>query len=203
MEFQYYGKNTVTLAVKGRRFVIDANTFTKDKKSIFKNEDVILFTEKNDSRFTLNNNLILDSPGEYEISDVSVNGIQSKHFKDQEPDVTMFKITTNELTVLITGNINPDINDTMLEKIGMIDLLIVPTGGFGHTLSPTDALKVVKAIEPKVFIPTYYKNGSEDLYNIGDVVSQLGMEISEKTTKYKAKANDLSDKTQLVVLEIS
>lgn len=200
MEFQYLGGNAILMTVKGRKFYFDSWLISGlAKKSVIKDEDVVLLTQKR--KYQSPSKLTFDSPGEYEISDVSITGIQSKSFKESESDVTMFKVTTNEINVLITGSINPDISESMLEKIGMIDVLIVPAGGFGETLNPNDALKIVKSIEPKIFIPTYYKDGTENLYSIDEIVSQLGMEITEKTNKYKAKVSELTDKTQLVVIE--
>ncbi len=200
MEFQYFGGNAVSMTVKGRKFYFDGwMSSDLNKKSIIKEEDVVLLTQRTDLKSS--SKLIFDSPGEYEVSDVSITGIQAKSFKESGSDITMFKITTNEISALITGSVNPDISESMLEKIGMIDVLIVPAGGFGETLNPNDAMKVVKSIEPKIFIPTYYKTESENLYSIDEIVSQLGMEISEKTNKYKVKLNELTDKTQLVVIE--
>ncbi len=200
MEFQYFGGNSILVSVKGRKFYFDNWTINQElgKKSSVKDEDVILMTQKKDDQ-TLNN-LTFDSPGEYEVSDVSIVGIPSKAFTDSESNLTMFKISTNEVNVLITGNVNPEISDALLEKIGMIDILIVPAGG-SSVLGPNDALKIVKSIEPKIFIPTFYKEASGQFYALDEIVSQLGMEISEKTNKYKPKLNELTDKTQLVILE--
>ncbi len=38
----------------------------------------------------------------------------------------------------------------------MVDLLIVPVGGNGYTVDPVGAMKLIKAIEPKLVVPSHY-----------------------------------------------
>ncbi len=204
MELQFYGGNAIVINIKNRRFIFDNWTASKsnDKMSI-KPDDVEIFTEINQKG---KSKLYFNSPGEYEVSDISIVGIQSKAFKESEVDVTMFKIISNDFTILITGNINPNIPDNVLEKIGIVDVLIVPAGGMTLVPNPNDVLKIIKSIEPKIIVPTYYKtkeNSGPDLYEIEDIISELGMEVIERNTKIKLKNNELSDKTQLIILDQS
>ncbi len=204
MELQFYGGNAIVINIKNRRFIFDNWTASKsnDKMSI-KPDDVEIFTERNQKG---KSKLYFNSPGEYEVSDISIVGIQTKAFKENEADVTMFKIISSDFTLLITGNINPNIPDSILEKIGIVDVLIVPTGGMTLVPNPNDVLKIIKSIEPKIIVPTYYKtkeNSGLDLYEIEDIISELGMEVIERNTKIKLKNNELSDKTQLIILDQS
>ena len=49
-----------------------------------------------------------------------------------------------------------NLTDQQIEEIGMVDILIVPVGGYGYTLEPKQAVEVVRAIEPKIVIPVHY-----------------------------------------------
>ena len=157
MDLQFFGANCVSIGIKGVRIVIDDNLVSLGAKSITKPDDIALFTTRDHS--PVQARLIFDGPGEYEVSDISIVGIAARAHMDEYDaryTATMYKVATGDVNVLITGHIHPDINDALLEQIGTVDLLVIPVGGFGYTLDPIGALKVIKAIEPKLIIPTHY-----------------------------------------------
>ncbi len=174
-------------------------------KSVLKADDVALFT--NQHKGGGNARLMFDSPGEYEVSDVSVIGIAARAHMDEEGkrSATILKLVAGDTTVLVTGHIYPELSDAQLEAIGMIDVLVVPVGGNGYTTDPVGALKLIKAIEPKLVIPTHYADKAlkyevpqQDLSN---ALKEIGMEPKETVSKLRIKPGELSDVTQLVVLE--
>ena len=204
MDLQYHGANAISLSYKGTRIVIDDNLSELGGKNITKPEDIALFTAKHEP---VDARLVFDRPGEYEVSEISVNGIAARAHMDEDKAMTatMFKLMAGELSVLITGHIYPNLTDEQLEDIGPVDILIVPVGGNGYTLDPLGAIKIIKDIEPKIVIPTHYADKTinypvpqQDLTN---ALKELGMEPKETVTKLKLKPADLSDVTQLIVLE--
>src|SRR5206468_745538 len=96
---------------------------------------------------------------------------------------TMFKLIIGDTNVLVTGHIYPELTDQQLEAIGMIDILLVPVGGNGYTVDPIGALKLIKAIEPKMVIPTHYAEKSLNLpvpqQDLTNALKELGMEPKE------------------------
>lgn len=206
MDLQFYGANCLSLTHKGTRIVIDDNLADLGAKTVTKSDDVSLFTGAHGEAV---GRIAFDGPGEYEVADVSVIGIPAQAHIDEAKTLkaTMFKMIVGDLTILVTGHIYPALTEAQLEKIGMIDVLVVPVGGNGYTLDPVGALKLIKAIEPKLVVPTHYADEAltfpvpqQDLSN---ALSELGMEPKETVAKLKAKAHELSDVTQLVVLEKS
>lgn len=208
MELQFFGANCIGLTHKGTRIVVDDNLAELGSKSITKATDVALFTGPHDTESSAR--LTFDSPGEYEVADTSVIGIAARAHVDEEdkpPQATMFKLVTGELSVLLTGHIYPELSEAQLETIGTVDLLVVPVGGNGYTVDPVGALKLIKAIEPKLVIPTHYADKAlkypvpqQDLAN---ALKELAMEPKETIAKLKLKPGELSDLTQLIVLEKS
>ncbi len=207
MDLQFYGANCVGLNVKGTRIVIDDNLADLGAKTVTKAGDVALFTGPHglpakDVRLTF------DSPGEYEVADVSVIGIPARaHLDEGGLATTMYKIVHSELTVLITGHIYPELTEKQLERIGIIDVMIVPVGGSGYTLDPVGALKVVKAVEPKLVIPTHYADKALNYpvpqIELASALHDLAMEPKETVSKMRVKAAELGAVMQLVVLEKS
>ncbi len=92
MELQFYGANCFSVAYKGTRIILDDNLADLGAKSITKTEDVALFTGTHASASAARR--VFDSPGEYEVADISVIGIAARAHVD-EPDqrqATMFKL---------------------------------------------------------------------------------------------------------------
>jgi len=205
MDIQYFGANCVVLTVKNTRVVIDDNLADLGAKSVTKAGDIALFTgahgiPKADVK------LSIDIPGEYEVSDISITGIPTRsHLDEGGENSTMFKITSGEVTVLVTGHIYPQLSDKHLEAIGLVDVMLVPVGGHGYTLDPIGALKVIKAVEPKLVIPTHYEDKALSYEvpqaDLKSALHDMGMEPKETVSKLKVKPSELSDATQLIVLE--
>ena len=209
MDIQFYGANCVSFNFKSTRIVVDDNLQSLGKKSVLKNEDVALFTAEADEKTPLKARLVLDVPGEYEVADISIIGIPARSHTDEAGmhNTTMYKITANDVSILVTGHISSELSESQLESIGMVDVLIIPVGGHGYTLDPQGALNVIKEIEPKLVIPTNY-DASGIKYPVpqlalSEALKELGMEPKETVSKLKLRSADLSDVTQLVVLELS
>ncbi|HEY4963323.1 MAG TPA: MBL fold metallo-hydrolase [Candidatus Saccharimonadales bacterium] len=207
MDIQFYGANCLTFSYKNTRVVIDDNLAELGKKSITKAEDIALYTSNSPEKKTAR--LTFDGPGEYEVGTMSVMGIEAKPFiNDDSGDVvTMFKIFNNEISVLVTGHILGELTASQLEKVGAIDVLFVPVGNGGYTLDPIGAQKLIRDIEPKIVVPTHYKESGLN-YPVPQgaldaAIKELAMEPKETLAKLKLKPIDLTDVTQLVILETS
>jgi L-ascorbate metabolism protein UlaG (beta-lactamase superfamily) len=207
MDLQFYGANCVSLTHKGTRFVIDDNLAELGAKSILKGEDVALYTAAVHEKPAAAR-LVFDSPGEYEVADISIIGVPVRaHVDEDGQKATMFKLILGENSVLFTGHVYPELDENQLEAIGMIDVLVVPVGGNGYTVDPVGALKLIKAIEPKLIIPTHYADKSLKYpvpqQELSAALKELGMEPKETVSKLKLKPGELADVAQLVILEKS
>lgn len=208
MDLQFYGANCISLTYKGRRVVADDNLSLLGGKSILKVDDVALNSNlKYSQGLTSVARLSLDGPGEYEVSDISVIGFAARAHTDEpgQMNATIFKLVAGDQSVLLTGHIYPELNETQLEEIGLIDVMVVPVGGGGYTLDPIGALKLIKDIEPKLVVPTHYNDKSLKFpipqLDLEVAIRELAMEPKESLTKLRLKGGELSEVTQLVVLE--
>ena len=125
--------------------------------------------------------------------------------EEGKKSATMFKLIAGDQSVLITGRIYPDLSNEQIEDIGLVDVMLVPVGGNGYSTDPIGALKLIKAIEPKIVIPTHYSD-KELKYpvpqqTLKDALKELSMDPKETLPKLKLKPTELSDVTQLIVLE--
>jgi L-ascorbate metabolism protein UlaG (beta-lactamase superfamily) len=154
--------------------------------------------------------MVIDSPGEYEVAHLSITGTPARAHMDEDDKTlnsVMYKIVSGDTSYLVTGHVYPSLTDDELEAIGLVDVMFVPVGGNGYTLDPIGALKLIKAIEPKLVIPTHYAdkklNYEVPQQELDVAVKELGMEVKETLPKLKLKPGELTDITQLVVLDRS
>ncbi|HSX43073.1 MAG TPA: MBL fold metallo-hydrolase [Candidatus Saccharimonadales bacterium] len=206
MDMQFYGANTIVLSSKTNRVVIDDNLATLGAKSVAKPGDICIFTGGHAAAGS-EPKIIIDMPGEYEVSNVSVFGMQARAHMDEagSESATIYKITWGETRVLVTGHIFPKLSDDQLESIGIVDVMFVPVGGNGFTTDAGGALQLIKQIEPKVVIPTHY-NDTRLHYEVPqaeleDALKNMAMEPKERVTKFQFKPAEATDTTQIVVIE--
>ncbi len=208
MDIQFYGANCIVLATKQSRVVVDDNLAELGAKTVAKEGDVALFTGPH-ANPTQNPTLMIDHPGEYESASVSIYGIGARAHMDEEgkKTATIYKVIAEDLNLLFTGHIYPELSDEQLENIGMVDVMFVPVGGNGYTLDPIGALKLIKKIEPKLVVPTHYDDGKLTFpvpqQTLEQALKALAMEPKETVAKLRLKPADLGETTQLAVLERS
>lgn len=206
MEISYYGANCLRLVSKHGAFTIDDNLSELGLKSVLKAGDTALYTGTHEAP-SKETKLVIDLPGEYEVSDTSIQGVAAQSHMDEAgmQSATIFKLVSNDLRIVVLGHVYPKLNDSQLEAIGTADVLIVPVGGNGYTLDGIGALELIKEIEPKVVIPTHYADSavkySVPQVSLDEALKALSMEHTEPVAKFKVKANELADITQLVILE--
>jgi L-ascorbate metabolism protein UlaG (beta-lactamase superfamily) len=206
MDIQFYGANCVVLTNKQIRIVVDDTLATIGGKPVAREGDVCLFTQAHPEPVT-NAKMTIDVPGEYEINGVNIHGLQSRSHIDTETqrNAVMYKIVSGDTKIVIAGHIYPKLSDAKLEDIGLIDVLVVPVGGNGYTLDPEGAAQVIKAIEPKVVIPTHYADPELSFEvpqkELEEAVKTLGLEPKEAGKKFQFKPGEVSEATQLVILE--
>jgi L-ascorbate metabolism protein UlaG (beta-lactamase superfamily) len=207
MDMQFYGANCIVLGGKGARIVIDDNLAALGAKSVTKAGDICLFTGEHAALAGTEPKIVIDMPGEYEVSNVSIFGLQARAHMDEEGkrSAVIYKITWGDTRVLVTGHVFPKLSDDELEQIGIVDVMFVPVGGNGFTVDATGAMQLIKAVEPKIVIPTHYADKTLKYEvpqaELADALTTLGMEPKETTAKFQFKPADVTDTTQLVVLE--
>lgn len=207
MEITYHGANCVRLTTKKASIVVDDNLSDLGLKSITKPPDIVLITHDHQGKAGAPDQVVVDSPGEYEVSDTSLQGIAARSHMDEDNKMTatMFKIIAEDIRVAVTGHVYPELSDEQLEALGTVDVLIIPVGGNGYTLDSIGALKLIKKIEPKIIIPTHFADKDVNYpvpqQPLEEALKGLAMEPKETAPRLKLKPGEMGDITQLIVLE--
>ena len=151
---------------------------------------------------------VVKGPGEYEIMDVSILGYASYHDgkKGKERGKnTIYVFETEGLRVCHLGDLGHTLKDKAIEKIGDIDVLMIPVGG-GYTIGSSEALEIVRAIEPNIVIPMHYfqdgmkKDSFGKLKTADEFVKASNLNV-EKTNKLVVRLSDVEEGHKIVLLD--
>ncbi len=204
-EIEYKGANSVIISTKKAKIVVDPKISLVGLKDVSTKGAVELVTE---DRFAVNSpesGLLIDSPGEYGISEFDILGIAARRHIDTDNgglNSTLFRVEVCESRIGIIGNIDEKLSDEQLEKLGVLDILIIPVGGNGYTLDATSAASLVRMIGPKVVIPVHYAD-KQLKYEVPQAelnvfTEELGAPV-EEVVKFKSKQASVSQAPLLVV----
>lgn len=150
------------------------------------------------------NPVIVDAPGEYSVKGINVTGIDSFH-DDVEGAKrgrnTIFILDTEDIRICHLGDLGVDLNVKQLEKIGDVDILMIPVGG-NYTIDFKLAARISKKLSPSIIIPMHYKiKGTKiDLSDEKDFCSEMGNCPKERINKINLKKKDLEEKNMEILL---
>ena len=205
MHIQYLGLSSFKFITKDATVVTDPYSKESGLTPPRGNADIIVLAENTNSLYSSTSSFtgtpfLIDSPGEYDKSGVTVTGIP---LKQESGYVTIFLIESEDLKILNLAHIKDfNIKESELEDLGEIDILILPVGG--HTvLGASDAAKVVNQIEPSIIIPSHYAAAGIklELDSTERFIKEMGNK-HEELEKLIIKKKDItnSEETRLVVL---
>lgn len=188
IEVQYRGGNSVVITTKQQTLLVDANVASLSLKNPKVGTHIQLGTEK---RFLIDGQqgLTFEGPGDYEVGNASIQGVAAQRHIDTADDrkmSTMYRITIDDITTAVIGNVDPALTEEQYEQIGIVDVLVVPVGGNGYTLDTTAAAAIVRHVEPKVVIPVHYKDSGityeVDQADAKGFIQELGSPVEEVDT---------------------
>lgn len=198
MNIYWLGENSVKIEGKSATVVVDPFSSKVGKMPKTGAGIVLLsrpFTDK-DMSFAKQNAFVVDTPGEYESSDVFMHAALA----DEQGELA-YRFTIDDVSFGYTGNASSVSTETsnLLEGV---DILIIPAGGDG-ALNPEAAAKAANVIEARVVIPVHLKTkGATKRASGADFAKELGVPAEAAEAKLVIKKKDLpSEDTRLVLLE--
>lgn len=140
---------------------------------------------------------VIKGPGEYEVSDIMIQGFSTKGYDDKINTIYYFEF--DGIKILFLGAMyQGEIPLEARQSIGDVDMLFVPIGGTS-VLDPEAGQKLAKSFGPKVIIPMDYGSDQEkDALKI--FLKQAGSEKVTPVDKLTVKSKDLSGKEQDVII---
>lgn len=149
---------------------------------------------------------IISGPGEYEIGSVFITGLQTNS-QNGNLDVSernnMYIYDFDGIKIAHLGGANRLPNQSEVEELGNVQILLVPIGGT-TTLNSVQAAEIVNMIEPNVVIPMHYMIESSiiELDPLNKFLKEMGLSSVEPSNSLKVTSpRNLPEETQVVVLE--
>ena len=204
MDIHFYGANCVRLSDKKASVLIDDNLANLGLKSVSKAEDILVYTLEKEHKNK--GNFVIQGPGEYEVSEISIRGIPARaHLDADGKRSTMYSIDFQNIKIGVLGHVHPDLSDEQLEQLGVVDVLVIPVGGNGYTIDANAAAHLIKKIEPKIVIPTHFADPSVKYEvpqaDLEQFMKEMGISEFEKNDFVRIKETELGEKTTVLVLD--
>jgi len=149
--------------------------------------------------------VVLRGPGEYEVHEILVTGIGSFHDDEKGAERgrnTIFVIRLDELVICHLGDLGHVIPGADLERIGDVDIALVPITGPEVNLSAGRAAEVIHQLEPKVVVPMSFdpddkKKESPHMR----LLHELGVKEAVPVPKLSVTRSTLPENLQVVEID--
>ncbi len=128
----------------------------------------------------------IHQPGEKEIKGIKISGYEVYHDKssgkERGKDI-IYNMEIDGVNVVHLGDLGHTLTKADAEKIGNVDVLLIPVGGY-FTIDAKEAQEIVNLLKPKVVIPMHFKTSKCDFpiapvedYTMGKETKTFGGEI--------------------------
>jgi len=205
MQIAWYGQfcfEIVTTPSKEKvKIIVDPLPVEISKKFAKLEGDISLITHQylnlKENKISPTKSFLISGPGEYEIKEIFIEGIPSLQKKN-----TIYTIFSENLKVCHLGSLKQsELNENQLERIGEIDILMVPIGG-NSTLSPRETIKIIQQLEPKIVIPMDYHLSKlkTRLSPFQEFLKILGLKEIKPKDKLNIKKKDLFEEKEREVV---
>lgn len=146
---------------------------------------------------------LIAGPGEYEVGGVFITGIPMHFVEDNTARRNIaYLFDYDSLTVLHLGDLAHVPDQSTIEALGEVNVLLMPVGG-GKGLRAAQAAEVVALIEPQYVVPMHYAlpGLKLDLDPVDKFLKAMGAGKVQEVESLKVTASDLADEqSQVIVL---
>lgn len=209
MELTYIGHSC--FHIKGKKVSLVIDPYSPDMlgfKMPKQNCKILLNSHKHqDHSFNqqVNHEVLIDTPGEFEIEDVYITGIQTAH-DDKDGELRgqniIFSIDIDGINIVHLGDLGHELNEKIISKLGGVDILLVPVGGH-FTIDSFQASKIISNLEPKIVIPMHFKTDDSKLTELADVnafLHEMGEKNPEKLDSLKITSAPTNEDIKIILL---
>jgi L-ascorbate metabolism protein UlaG (beta-lactamase superfamily) len=102
---------------------------------------------------------VIKGAGRHEVKGVVIEGIASYHDDargSQRGGNTIFTFSADGVRICHLGDLGHVLSDEEIQRIGQVDVLCIPVGGF-FTIGPQEATTVVGQLQPQLIFPMHVK----------------------------------------------
>ena len=201
MHIQWLGQTCVKLQTKNldEDVVVLLDGYRPEKGDFPRSftPQVALYSRGQTDAATLSQNpFVLDTLGECETKGVMIYAIPGSDGN------IIYKLNAEGMNILHLGRQKTKLENDTVEKIGTVDILLLPVGD-GEYMSPENAAALVTTLEPRIVIPIGHQCDTDSKAKpVSEFIKELGLKPEATDKKFIIKAKDLpQEETKLYVLE--
>jgi L-ascorbate metabolism protein UlaG (beta-lactamase superfamily) len=148
---------------------------------------------------------VVEGPGEYEIGGVFISGVALHNIDEESIENTKknvaYVIRYDTLTVVHLGDLMHAPDQSTIEALGEVNVVLVPVGG-GGGLKASTAAEVIALIEPNYIVPMHYAiPGLQiDLDPVDKFLKEMGVSNPQEDDLLRVTTSTLPEQPQVVVL---
>ncbi len=150
---------------------------------------------------------VMEKEGEFEVEGLKVLGLPTYHDDDKgskRGTNVVYRFEMDGIAFCHCGDLGVLPDDEFFEKIGNVDVLMVPTGGV-FTLPLDQVMELIERIKPKIVVPMHYRVGGLSIA-IDSVDSFLDLVPRERVyhvgNAVELYCDDLQDGTEYWVFSL-
>ena len=158
MDITYLGAGSVRLSGRELNVICDPYDASTGLANITAKADVVTISGP-EGFGSLAVPMVFDGPGEYEVKGASITGVPTRlHIDEEGYRGTAYSLAIDGVNVVVTGDISGKFDESQVENLGQVDVLVIPVGGGGLTLDAEGAAAVVAQLEPSYVVPIHYQD---------------------------------------------
>ena len=201
MDINWFGKSALRIKSKKGAIICDPCPKTKTEDMKRPVADAITISSYDEEKYFIKgvkgDPLLINAPGEFEISGIQIQGYTSLDVKNQTNLFYCFEI--EGIRTLYIGNLVNTDDLYNIDSITNIDILVLAIeSNTGNTIAELDRL--VRAIDAKIIIPIDYVAKGAKKTNLEDFKKSLSLEIEEVDDKFSIKKNEIEEKSKIILL---
>ncbi len=213
MDLTWYGHACFRLRGKRGAVVTDPYPSTLSGRSPRLEADVVTISHPsrnhNFDQDVGGNPYRVAGPGEYEVQDITVQGLDSRQATPagasarEAPHNTIYLIDVDDVRICHLGDLGQGLDDTLEERIGDVDVLLVPVGGH-NALGAAQGAEVVRRLEPRYVVPMHYAlpQLKVELDPLEPFLQEMGVDSAEPLNRLTVQPSASSEgEMKVVVLE--
>ena len=198
MDISWLGNKSFMISDEIISVVVNPNDSILSSSEINENT-VIISTNSSDS---LSSDLpIVDSPGEYEVNNVSIIGIANAIVKpDEKMITTCYKLESRGLSVVIIGDIGTPFDSETLSALSSSHAVLFSPDN--NNIDSEILANTIRSLETrKILISGYDKDSKKSSSGLESINKVLGIKEFEPKNKASFTLSNIGDSQEIIILE--
>ena len=198
MDITWLGKNSFRISDELVDVIINPDNNDIDSSSF--TENTVLISTDKDKDFSTSLTLV-DSPGEYEVNNLSIFGVANAIVNDQSKRIsTCYKLESRGLSVAVVGMIGSSFDSETLSVLTSSNIVIFSPD---NTNIDSEILaNTIRSLDTKkILISGYDKKTSASSKGLEGIIKVLGIKDFEPKNKVSVNLSNLGDVQEIIILE--